>query len=525
MRYLCVLLALLTPRHPAAEPLKVHMIGVGEYSPEQSLTTLRIHLEEHFRIKVTMSLGGDSKSFPNLEPLKSADVLVLFARRTNPPEEQMALLRTFWESGKGIVAMRTASHAFQKDVNEVFDKQVLGGSYRGAGDYVTPFEAIVAPGKSAHPILRGVGPITSRGYYNNDKLASDADVLQIVRSDKKNKAPVSWTHAYKGTKTFYTSMGTPEDFRQDDFLRMLANAVYWTAGRDPASDARAPAETIDLKFPPELVQFRAYPKNPVFAGEKGKWDAKIRERGWVLKDGKEWKLWYTGYDGTKEGQRLLGYATSPDGIAWTRWAKNPLVREHWVEDMCVVPHKGKYYMFAEGKGDQAHLLVSADGAAEWTRLGSLDVRKRNGEPIPPGPYGTPTAWFDNGAWHLLYERSDLGIWLAKSKDMKTWPNVQDEPVMVPGPADYDKDLIAPNQIIKVRDRYYLYYHGSTRTGPNAKKWSTCLATSTDLIRWDRYPRNPLLPHTEDKSSGIVVHDGERYRLYTMHPEVHVHFAK
>src|SRR5262245_61786473 len=71
------------------------------------------------------------------------------------------------------------------------------------------------------------------------------------------------------------------------------------------------------KFPAELVKFVQVGKEPVFrSAEKGQWDAKIRERGWILRDGGIWKIWYTGYDCTDEGLRMLGYATSPDGIRW-----------------------------------------------------------------------------------------------------------------------------------------------------------------------------------------------------------------
>jgi len=67
-------------------------------------------------------------------------------------------------------------------------------------------------------------------------------------------------------------------------------------------------------------------------------------------------LWYTGYDGSDKGLRMLGYATSSDGIHWIRHPRNPLYKEHWVEDMMVVKHDSKYWMFAEGKDDSARLL-------------------------------------------------------------------------------------------------------------------------------------------------------------------------
>src|ERR1700677_4823034 len=101
------------------------------------------------------------------------------------------------------------------------------------------------------------------------------------------------------------------------------------------------------KFPSELVSFVPHGAKPVFsAGGEGQWDAKIRERGWILKEDGIYKLWYTGYTGAKDGICMLGYATSPDGIAWTRHPGNPIYKEHWTEDMMVVPHEGKYYMFA-----------------------------------------------------------------------------------------------------------------------------------------------------------------------------------
>jgi len=295
---------------------------------------------------------------------------------------------------------------------------------------------------------------------------------------------------------------------------LLALAPQAPQVKPPATD----------KFPPELVKFVPHGKEPVFAAAQGKWDAMIRERGWVMRDGDLWKLWYTGYDGSKDGRRMLGYATSPDGIHWTRSPRNPLYRAHWVEDMMIVKDGGKYYLFAEGKDDRAHLLVSDDGLA-WKRRGQLDVRLKDGKPIPDGPYGTPTAWHEKGTWYLFYERGDRGVWLATSKDLKVWQNVQDEPVLKPGPGAYDRDLIALNQIVKHKGRYYAYYHGSARTGPQAKLWSTAVATSTDLRHWEKYPGNPLLPTAANRSSGIVVPDGDRFRLYTMHPSVYLYFSK
>ena len=283
----------------------------------------------------------------------------------------------------------------------------------------------------------------------------------------------------------------------------------------------------DELFPAELTRFESVAANPVFAAAgDGHWDVKIRERGWILREGDQWRMWFTGYDGTRPGRKMLGLATSNDGLTWKRHPGNPVHREQWVEDICIIPHDGTLYMFAEGEQDRAQLLTSRDGIA-WTRVGRLDVRLKNGKPIVDGPYGTPAAWFENGVWNLFYERRDKGIWLARSKDLKVFTNVQDEPVMVPGPDEFDRDLIAMNQVIKHKDRYYAVIHGSKHPAdPNQPSvWATGLATSTDLIHWTKYPGNPLRPVSENKSSGLLIHDGSRFRLYTMHNKVDVHLPR
>uniref|UniRef100_A0A7C2P5X9 Glycosylase n=1 Tax=Schlesneria paludicola TaxID=360056 RepID=A0A7C2P5X9_9PLAN len=304
------------------------------------------------------------------------------------------------------------------------------------------------------------------------------------------------------------------------FLRLFA-AVLLHSG---VASIVAAAVLADEPLPAERAKFEPLPGNPVFtAAGEGHWDARIRERGWILRDGDQWRMWYTGYDGSRGGLKMLGQATSPDGIHWTRDARNPLYREHWVEDMCVVKHDGTYYMAAEGFLDRVHLLTSPDGLA-WTRRGLLDVRLTTGEPIPRGAFGTPVLWIENGQWHLFYERGDKGVWLAKSTDLKVWTNVQDEPVLSPGPDAYDRDLVAMNQIVKHNGRYYAVYHGAAADKSPAL-WATGLAVSDDLLHWTKCAGNPLRPVAENKSSGLLIRHGDGFRLYTMHDRVDVHEAR
>ena len=277
----------------------------------------------------------------------------------------------------------------------------------------------------------------------------------------------------------------------------------------------------DESFPAAMVKFSPYPENPVFEGTNaGTWDDKIRERGYILFEEGHYKMWYTGLNYKLSDQMFLGYATSADGIQWERQSKQPILPESWIEDMQVFTYEDSYFMVAEGVGDIAHLLTSPDGKS-WQDQGDLIIHKVNGELIEKGPYGTPTVWVENGKNYLFYERNDLGIWLATSNDFKTWTNVQDDPVLEMGPANYDSEAVATNQIVKYKGKYYMFYHGSSnpdwmKAGVGAL-WTSNVAMSTDLTHWVKYPENPIV--SGDHSSPILVFDGKEYTLYTMHDKV------
>jgi len=71
--------------------------------------------------------------------------------------------------------------------------------------------------------------------YKNEGHAPDIHVLlRGTISDQPTEA-VAWTREYKGGRIFYTSLGAEETFEKPAFRRMLANALFWTAGRNVAA--------------------------------------------------------------------------------------------------------------------------------------------------------------------------------------------------------------------------------------------------------------------------------------------------
>ena len=126
------------------------------------------------------------------------------------------------------MGVRTASHAFENWL--AFDKEVLGGNYRGHYGSGPTCRVEIEPGAKDHPILADVSPFDSRGsLYRNTPIAEDACLLLNGRTEEEYE-PVAWTRLHKGGRVFYTSLGHQGDFRDENFLRLLANAAFWATG-------------------------------------------------------------------------------------------------------------------------------------------------------------------------------------------------------------------------------------------------------------------------------------------------------
>ncbi len=214
------------------KPLQVCLVsGSLEYASDTSLAILQKYLEKNYRVECSRAFRKTDSDLPGLENLESCDVMVLFTRRLTIDGEQLEQVKKYCLGGKPIVGIRTASHAFQKWL--AFDKEVLGGNYQGhfgAGILVNVQLSAAAKG---HPILEGVKPFKSAGsLYKNTGLSKDVTVLlNGVIPDKSE--PVAWTRPYKGGRIFYTSLGHQKDFEDENFLRLVGNAVFWTSQRRP----------------------------------------------------------------------------------------------------------------------------------------------------------------------------------------------------------------------------------------------------------------------------------------------------
>lgn len=217
-----------------ADPLKIVFVsGEYEYFSRETLPPWAERLSREYQVQtVFLSRPEDPKieSIEGLEQLETADMIVLFIRRMTLPPQQLDHFKKYVRSGKPLLGLRTASHAFENWPE--FDATVLGGNYgRHHGNALKTSVSLV-PEQRDHPILRGVTPFVSEGsLYRNTPLQPGARPLLTGAVTGKAPEPVAWTHTFQGARVFYTSLGHPRDFQEESFLKLVHNAIEWALER------------------------------------------------------------------------------------------------------------------------------------------------------------------------------------------------------------------------------------------------------------------------------------------------------
>jgi hypothetical protein len=291
----------------------VFVTGDEEYRSEESMPMMAKVLAVHhgFRCTVLFAINKESSeidplildNIPGLEALEKADLMVLFTRFRELPDEQMKYIVDYTNSGKPIVALRTATHPFfyKKHKDSPYAKYTWNnkGAFKGGygrqvlGEtWISHYghhqkestRGLVADGMKDRPIVRGVGVIWGPSdVYGLTTLHGDCTpvvmgyVLTGMNPDdkvneKKKPLPVAWTKGYTGesgktSRVFTTTMGHGGDFKDENFRRLLANACYWGLAMEDKIPAKGDV-TIIGEYDPNPIGFGGFKKGLKAADHK-----------------------------------------------------------------------------------------------------------------------------------------------------------------------------------------------------------------------------------------------------------------
>src|SRR5437764_4377221 len=106
--------------------------GDEEYRSEEALPQLAKILAKHHGFQCTVLFAIDpedgtinpkvNNNIPGLEALDKADLMIIATRFRNLPDEQMKHIVDYLESGRPIIGMRTATHAFNLSGGKTYAK-------------------------------------------------------------------------------------------------------------------------------------------------------------------------------------------------------------------------------------------------------------------------------------------------------------------------------------------------------------------------------------------------------------------
>jgi hypothetical protein len=272
--------------------------GDDEYRSEEGLPQLARILSTRHGFRCTVLYSTDPRdgtikpdlhtNIPGLEVLDTADLMVLLIRFRDLPDSQMKHIVDYVESGRPIVGLRTATHAFDLKSSPTyakyswnsrvwdggFGRQVLGETWidhHGRhGEQST--RGVLVESERNHPILRGIrdGDIWGPTDVYEVRLPLPGDSRPLVLgqvlegmhpSDPPAKGrvndpmlPVAWVKTYTGAqgrtaRVFTTTMGASQDLLNEGVRRMIVNACYWALGMEDRIPARTNVDLVGEYHP------------------------------------------------------------------------------------------------------------------------------------------------------------------------------------------------------------------------------------------------------------------------------------
>jgi type 1 glutamine amidotransferase len=265
--------------------------GDEEYRSEEAMPQLAKILNQRHGFHCTVLFAIDPKdgtinpgavsNIPGLDALKDADLAVFFIRFRNLPPEQMQPIADYLKTGKPIIGLRTATHAFSlkkespfhadfhwQNADGGFGRKVLGETWvahHGAhGKEGT--RGRIAKGQEKNRILAGVkdGEVFGPSDVYTVKLPLQGDCTPLLLGEttktldpmspavegKKNDPmmPIVWTKSYSWGgptgRVVTSTMACSQDFANAGLRRVFVNACYWCLGLEAQIDEKSSVDIV-----------------------------------------------------------------------------------------------------------------------------------------------------------------------------------------------------------------------------------------------------------------------------------------
>jgi predicted GH43/DUF377 family glycosyl hydrolase len=247
------------------------------------------------------------------------------------------------------------------------------------------------------------------------------------------------------------------------------------------------------------------------------WDGRHVRKPAVIKDGSDYKMWYEGDDYWEVFR--VGLAASGDGTSWVKHPGNPVLDRgpaDWEvsgeQGPFVMFHEGLYKMWYEGSDGNLRQLgyaTSPDGL-NWTKYAGNPVLKNGTNGFDQDVAGHGSILFEDSTYKLWYHAiGDQGavIAYATSPDGINW--TKEGPVLLPDPLGWDDGGLWGPTVIKVVDDYWMWYSA----GSSSYDTSIGFASSTDGTTWTRSADPVISIPGKNIGDPTVLLEGETFKIW------------
>jgi len=214
------------------------------------------------------------------------------------------------------------------------------------------------------------------------------------------------------------------------------------------------------------------------AGQPGDWDSSSIGLGSVMWNGTDYLMWYTGTNGVTYPGGAVGLATSTDGQNWVKYAGNPVLApsslgndQKYIAAPYVISLKLTYNMWYTGKSSASPnvnkiLYATSFDGIHWSKW--------------PSPVLTPatnaTQWDAGGVYSpgVIWNGEIFGLWysginqtgvvpsigFSTSPDGGSWTRSANNPILVAGPSgSWDSAGVEQPSVVLGPSGYMLFYDG------------------------------------------------------------------
>jgi predicted GH43/DUF377 family glycosyl hydrolase len=233
-----------------------------------------------------------------------------------------------------------------------------------------------------------------------------------------------------------------------------------------------PKQSVALVESEDGIHWSGPPRIVLGPRQSSGWEDDIN-RPVLLKREGGYHMWYTGQ---ARQHSWIGYATSADGVTWLRMSKDPVVapEQPWEKVAVMCPHvlwdaQARLFRMWYSAGDQYEpdaigYATSPDGL-KWTKNRSNPVFKPEPSLFWEQAKVTGVQVQKLGDWYVMFyigfrDTDHAQIGLARSKDGLThWERHPLNPIIRPGEGQWDHDACYKPYAVFDGQKWLLWYNG------------------------------------------------------------------